>query len=118
MRMDRVDQVLASLREERDRLAAELARVEQAIASLEGNATAAAVRPYALLTLYEATEHYLKSAGEPKTTREIAIALRNGGFRTRSPYLTGIVSTMLRRPVAKQFGIRNTRDGKRWYVKT
>ena len=110
--MDRVDEVLGTLREERKRLAAELARVDQAIASLEG--AEASARPYAMLSLYEAAAHYLAAAGEPKTSREIAAALRAGGFKTRATYFTAIVSTMLKRSSAGDFGIRKTRDGKRW----
>jgi hypothetical protein len=113
--MDKVDEVLAGLREEQQRLTQELARVEQAIASLEGSTGA---RPYTMLNLYEATAHFLSAAGQPKTVREIATALRAGGFKTRSAQFTATVGTMLRRPSARDFGIRLTSDRKRWFVKT
>jgi len=108
---------MASLREERERLQSELARVEQAITSLEGTAAPPAPPPYTALNLYEATAHFLAKAGEPKTTSEIAAAIRAGGLRTRSRYLTQIVATMLRRDAARYYGIHKARDGKRWEVK-
>jgi hypothetical protein len=119
MSMDRVDEVLASLREERERLTAELQRVERAIAALDGQSIQAiAARPYAMLNVYEAAAHFLAQAGEPKTTREIANALRAGGFRTRSERFTATVGTMLsRQKSASYFGIRRTSDKKRWVVR-
>ena len=114
--MDRVDEVLASLREERERLVGELARVEQAIASLEGSTPAA--RLYAMHNAYEAAAHYLASVGEPRTTRQIADALVAGGFKTRSSNFTTILGTMLRRTEsARQAGIHRTADQKRWFVR-
>jgi hypothetical protein len=118
--MDSVDAVLAGLREQQAKLATELARVERAIAALEGSldgsapATAAAAapppKPYTTLTLYQATVHYLRSVKEPRTARQIAEALRAGGFRTRSARLSAIVATMLGREEARRAGIRRTRD--------
>jgi hypothetical protein len=112
--MDRVDEVLAGLREEQQRLRAELARVEEAIASLEGTN---ASQPYARLNVYEAVAHYLATAGEPKTTGEIADALRAGGFKTRSTRFANTIRTMLRRGAPHGSGIRRTSDGNRWYVR-
>lgn len=108
--MTRVNKVLATLYEERKRLSAELAEVEEAIASLEGSVA----RPYTMLNLYEATMHFLASAGTPKSAPEIALGLRAGGFKTRSRRFATTVTTMLSRPAARQYGIRRTRDGKRW----
>jgi hypothetical protein len=126
--MDSVEAVLAGLREQREKLALELARVERAIAALEGSldgsavpaAAAAAVaspaRPYESLTLYEATVHYLRTVNEPRTSRQIAEALHAGGFRTRAQRFPSIVATMLgREDAARYFGIRRTRDKKRWF---
>lgn len=119
--MDSVDEVLAGLREQQKKLATELARVERAIAALEGSldgtfVAAAAVepRPYAALTLYEATASFLAYSNEPRTSREIADALRAGGFRTRSAKLASTVATMLARTEARRYGIRRTRNGKAW----
>lgn len=121
--MDSVDTVLTGLREQREKLAQELERVDRAIAALEGSldgrapaaaaAAAPPARPYAMLTLYEATVHYLRSVQEPRTARQIAEALRAGGFRTRSPRLSAIVATMLGREEARQAGIRRTRDNRK-----
>ena len=113
--------MLAELRQERDRLSAELAEVERAIAALEGTARAqrSPVRagPYTGLSLYEATSAFLAEAGEPKTSSEIARGLIEGGFVTRSRYFTGIVTTMLLRKDARRGSrIRRTKSRKRWYV--
>ncbi len=114
--------MLDGLRKERDRLATELAEIERAIAALEGSAAAQDGRvpkagPYTAMTLFEAAAAYLAEAGEPRTTRQIADALLQGGFITRSTYFAGIVSTMLnRKESAQEFGIRRTRDRKRWLV--
>lgn len=119
--MDRVDEVLASLKEERTRLRAELERVENAIASLEsaGTVRQAAPRPYAMMNVYEATAHYLAEAGQPKTTREIAAALLAGGFKTRSARFASTIVTMLqRRETSSQYGIRRTTNKKRWFVRS
>ena len=115
--MDSVDEVLANLKEQREKLARELARVEKAIAALEGSldeSRAAAARPYVYLTLYEAAAQYLADANEPRTTRQIADALRAGGFKTRSRRFTSTVSTMLGRKDARHAGIRRTPDRKHW----
>ena len=113
--MDSVDEVLAGLREQQKKLAVELARVERAIAALEGSLdAAAAAQPYLTLTLYEATAHYLATVNEPRTSRQIADALRAGGFITRSSRFPTTVATMLARPGAKRAGIRRTRDKKGW----
>jgi hypothetical protein len=122
--MDSVDEVLAGLKARREELARELARVEKAIQALEGSldgsteeSRAAAKRPYAYLTLYEATAQYLAKENAPRTTRQIADALRAGGFRTRSRRFTSTVSTMLGRQDARHAGIRRTADQKHWTCK-
>ena len=122
--MDSVDEVLAGLREQQKKLALELSRVERAIAALEGSfdesrvaAQAAAAQPYVRLTLYEATAHYLATANEPRTSRQIADALRAGGFITRSRRFPTTVATMLARSEARRAGIRRTRDKKRWFYR-
>lgn len=123
------------MRQERERLAAELGRVERVIAALEeaGEGTAGAVvttaapavraslppgiGPYSLLDIYEATAHYLSTADRPKSSTEIAAALRAGGFKTRSRNLVNTVRVMLRRKDGRSTGISMTKDRKRWYVK-
>ena len=132
--MDKISEVLAALREEQRRLAEELAGVERTIAVLEkavsGESSAAtergagqaaatlAIGPYVTLGLYQATADYLSAAGTPKTTREIADALRAGGYPTSSQNFTSTVGTMLRRrESAGAYGIRRTQDGKRWFVR-
>lgn len=112
--MDRVDEVLASLREERERLQGELARVETAIASLEGNAPKA--RAYSTMSLYEAVVRVLESAALPKTSREIAEALRSGGFKSKAASLTHVVTTMLTRPSARGLGVERV-SGNRWRMR-
>ena len=68
--------------------------------------------PYAEWDLYEATTLYLATVGVPQTARQIADALRAGGFKTRSIDFAGTVRTMLHRRPTR--GIRLTSDGKRW----
>ena len=116
--MDSVDEVLGGLREQQAKLAHELARVERAIAALEGSLDGSAMAraaepappPYATLTLYQAAVHHLRSVNAPQTARQIADALQAGGFRTRSRRFTAIVATMLGRKEARQAGIRLRRD--------
>jgi len=143
--MGKVDEVLAELRAERERLAEELARVDRVIEALQeaaGNASAAAGRgemvmpsvqtaagpataqaalpagigPYTLLDIYEATRSYLLTVDEPQNSTQIANALRAGGFKTRSQNLVNTVRVMLRRKSGRQTGISVTKDGKRWFV--
>ncbi len=139
--MDKLAEVLAGLRRERERLAGELVRVERAIGALEevarehGGAAArlpmqapasasatpapaqAAPLPYARMHLYAAVAAYLALAGQPKTSREIAEALRAGGYPTTSANFREVVRTMLkRRESAREFGIRVMPDGRRWFV--
>ena len=121
--MDKIGEMLAGLRKERERLTGELAEVDRAIAALEGRGTVSLqggdqrIGPYTGLTLFEAAAVYLAGAGEPKTTREIARALLEGGFVTRAKYFTGIVATMLtRQESAQASGIRRTKNKKRWFV--
>lgn len=142
--MAKVEAILAELREERERLRRELGRVERVIAVLEDpdgmsaaagerattvNTAAAAAetvtatatpvvgQPYTMLDLYEAAAKYLASVDTPKTSRQIADALRAGGFKTRSKKFGGTVRTMLRRSSARSAGIRATSDGKRWFTR-
>jgi hypothetical protein len=131
--MGKVDEVLVELRQERERLASELARVERVIAALEETPPRAAdgappapaaqpslppgVGPYSLLDIYEATAHYLSTVDTPKNSTEIAAALRAGGFKTRSQNLVNTVRVMLRRKDGRTTGISVTSDGKRWFVR-
>jgi hypothetical protein len=133
--MDKIAAVMAELRGEQTRLRLELARVERVIEALEeaigiagrreraaamvmptasvASPPAPPAAPYARLTLYEATAAFLTTVKEPQSSRQIADALRAGGFKTRSEDFTGTVRTMLRRRATP--GIRATSDGKRWY---
>lgn len=103
--MSTVAQVLQTLRNEASRLRAELDGVERAIAALEGAAGPSApvseqsetARPYASLPFYEAVQLYLSTADGPKHSKEIAAALRAGGFPTRAKDFDASVRTMLRR---------------------
>ena len=134
--MGRVDEVLAEMRRERERLAAELARVDRVIAALEeparavdreAAATPAAppaqakwppgVGPYTLLDIYQATARYLSTVDKPKNSTEIAAALRAGGFKTRSKNFVNTVRVMLRRRDGRSTGISVTSDGKRWFIR-
>ena len=129
--MGKVDEVLVEMRQERERLVLELARVDRVIAALEGTAERAVVSvaspatppqlppgigPYSLLDIYEATAHYLSTVDTPKNSSEIAAALRAGGFKTRSRNLVNTVRVMLRRKDGRSTGISVTGDGKRWFV--
>lgn len=143
--MGKIDEVLAEMRQERERLAAELARADRVIAALEeGGAVVAAgeegvaimpsaaattaasaaqaswppgIGPYSLLDIYEATAHYLSTVDTPKSSTEIAAALRAGGFKTRSRNFVNTVRVMLRRKDGRSTGISATKDGKRWFLK-
>jgi hypothetical protein len=126
--MGRVDEVLAEMRRERERLAAELARVDRVIAALEDPPRAVDggdrvmdvlpnVGPYSLLNIYEATAHYLSTVDGPKNSTEIAAALRAGGFKTRSKNFVNTVRVMLRRTDGRSTGISVTSDGKRWFIR-
>jgi hypothetical protein len=144
--MGKIDEVLAEMRQERERLAAELARADRVIAALEeGGAVVAAggkgvatvppgaaappaasgaqaswprgVGPYSLLDVYEATAHYLSTVDTPKNSTEIAAALRAGGFKTRSRNFVNTVRVMLRRKDGRSTGLSVTKDGKRWFLK-
>lgn len=132
--MGRVDEVLAEMQQERERLAAELARVDRVIAALEERAAPAAdsgegvlptatqpafppgIGPYSLLDIYEATAHYLSTVDGPKSSTQIAAALRAGGFKTKSKNFVNTVRVMLRRKDGRATGISVTSDGKRWFV--
>jgi hypothetical protein len=142
--MDKIGQVLAELREERERLAADLARVGRVIEALElvgavvepsatavvdspkpqGIVTVTIPRqpapgpaPYAAMTLYEATAHFLSTREKPQSAAQIADALRDGGFKTRSGDFAGTVRTMLRRPGRRGSRITPTNDGRRWFLR-
>ena len=133
--MGNVDEVLAELWVERERLAAELARVDRVIEVLQ-EATGiagerpervvmpsvrtaplpAGIGPYTLLDIYEATAEYLSTVAEPQNSTQIANALRAGGLKTRSRNLVNTVRVMLRRKDGRQTGISSTKDGKRWFI--
>jgi hypothetical protein len=144
--MGKIDDVLAEMRRERERLAVDLSRVDRVIAALEEGgavvgdgeegvaivppsaaATTAAstaqtswprgVGPYSLLDIYEATAHYLSTVDTPKNSTEIATALRAGGFKTRSRNFVNTVRVMLRRKDGRSTGISMTKDKKRWFLK-
>jgi hypothetical protein len=128
-RMGKIDEVLAEMRRERDRLSAEIARVDRVIAALEERGTVVdtpaaaaqasptpAVGLYSQLDVYEATAHYLSTVETPKTSSEIAAALRAGGFKTRSRNFVNTVRILLRRKDGRSTGISVTSDGKRWFV--
>lgn len=141
--MEPATDALANLIRERDRLAAELAHVEGAIAALrkamegspavEVQAAPAPARPellppppqpamfsgpYAGLDFYQAAAVYLAAAGEPKTSREIADALKAGGYFTIASNFRASVRTMLNRHLsARPAGIHRAEDGERWYFR-
>jgi len=136
--MSRIAEVLAALREERQNLLTEVSRIDRAIEALEdasGAVPASALPakvtaptltgvprrmpgPYSMMSLYEAAAEFLAAAGVPQTSRQIALGLRAGGFRTTSVKFTGTVRTMLRRKASSSpYGIREHSDGKRWYFK-
>jgi hypothetical protein len=130
--MQKVAEVLAGLREERARLLVELAGVDRAIAALEEvleGAPAPApppappppappAGPYAKSAgLYEAVAAYLRDAGEPRTSRQIAEALQAGGYPTTATNFAATVRTMLLRTVSsRSYGIRQTTTGHRWFM--
>jgi hypothetical protein len=118
--MDKVAELLTGLREQRQRLAEELAGVDRAIAALEtgtGSREAQPAAPYGMRSLYEAVVTYLVDAGEPKTAREIADALLAGGYQTRSEDFAATVRTMLRRTdSARVYGIRKSGRAGYWTV--
>ena len=76
--------------------------------------------PYAMYdSFYEAAAAYLTKAGEPKAAREIAEALKAGGFQTRATDFTATVRTMLhRRLSASPFGIYQSETGNLWLMRT
>lgn len=144
--MGKIEDVLAEMRQERERLVADLSRVDRVIAALEEGAAAEAggetgvanvppaaaetraasaaqaglprgIGPYTLLDIYEATAHYLSTVDTPKNSTEIAAALRAGGFKTRSRNFVNTVRVMLRRKDGRSTGISVTKDGKRWFLK-
>ena len=141
--MGKIEDVLAEMRQERERLATDLSRVDRVITALEeagafvagdetivppgATATTAAITaqaslprgigPYTLLDVYEATAHYLSTVDTPKNSTEIAAALRAGGFKTRSRNFVNTVRVMLRRKDGRSTGISVTKDGKRWFLK-
>jgi hypothetical protein len=126
--MGRVDEVLAEMRRERERLVAEFARVDRVIAALEEPVRAAdgeervagslaGVGPYSLLNIYEATAQYLSTVDESKNSTEIVAALGAGGFKTRSKNFVNTVRVMLCRTDDRAIGISVTSDGKRWFLR-
>lgn len=125
--MEKIAEALAGLRQEEERLRLELAGVQRAIVALEevlGAAPAAPEpgppppAPYATSSLHEAVADYLRKAGEPRTARQIAEALRAGGYRTRARDFAATVRTMLQRDnFASEFGIHRSEIDGRWFVK-
>jgi hypothetical protein len=139
--MKKVEEVLEGLREEERRLSVELSGVRRAIAALEevmgtapaqvpertettappnavAPAPAATPGPYAILSFYEAAVDYLTAAGEPRSAREIAEALRAGGYPTQAKDFTATVRTMLSRNLSTEpFGIVRSADRSLWFVR-
>jgi len=126
--MSRIAEVLAALRNTREALLNEVSQIDRVIAALEGAPEPALVQreavvqypedafgrkpgPYSMLSVCEAAALYLREAGVPKTTGEIAAALKAGGFRTTAARFTDTVQKMLRAS-ASRYGIRQA--GKRW----
>jgi len=75
--------------------------------------------PYAKAAgLYEAVAAYLREAGEPRTARQIADALRAGGYPTRANNFQSTVRTMLVRTESSHwYGIRRAERPGHWVVK-
>ncbi|HEX9981695.1 MAG TPA: hypothetical protein VGF69_00395 [Thermoanaerobaculia bacterium] len=64
---------------------------------------------------YAAAANYLAQAGEPKTSAEVAEALRAGGYPTRAKNFKASVRTMLNRALdAESYGIYQVAGGGRW----
>jgi len=137
--MNTIAEVAAKLRAERQNLLVELSRIDRVLAALgeaaglepipAAPATTAhplvvyptdvlgrTPGPYSMLSVCEAAAVYLASVGEPKTSREIADALRAGGLRTTAKSLTDTVQKMLRRS-GSYCGISATSNKKRWFVR-
>lgn len=72
--------------------------------------------PYSMLLLCEAAAMYLAAEGAPRSSREIADALRAGGYRTTSTHFTNTVQKMLVKS-GSEAGIRRTANRKKWFVK-
>jgi hypothetical protein len=133
--MKKVAEVLEGLRDEERRLSVELSGVRRAIAALEevigiapeqpalqptlaAPAPAVPLGPYATGGFYEAAASYLAAAGEPQTARQIAEALRAGGYPTRATNFTATVRTMLHREFsASAYGIYPTEKSGRWFAR-
>ena len=124
----RADRVIAALEEAAaaDGAAADAEELVTIVVPTAGGMTTATaakaslppgIGPYSLLDIYEATAQYLATVDTPKNSREIADALRAGGFKTRSRNLVNTVRVMLRRHTGRKTGISVTKDGKRWFVK-
>ncbi|HEV7239308.1 MAG TPA: hypothetical protein VGQ36_08720 [Thermoanaerobaculia bacterium] len=131
--------MLAGLREEKAKLSMELARVDRAIEALEeatgtvrtsepavsvdapsapSAAAAFTLGPNTGCSLYEAAALYLETAGEPRTHREIAEALRAGGYPTRAANFPASVRTMLQRSLhANPFGIHQITNENIWFFR-
>lgn len=126
--MNKVAEVLEGLREEESRLSIELSGVRRAITALEQVMGIATVQesqaappqsgPYAESRFYDAAAAYLEEAGEPRSAREIAEALRAGGYRTRAKDFNATVRTMLQRHLSsKTYGVYATENGDRWFFR-
>ena len=137
--MSRIAEVLAALRDERQTLLAEVSRIDRAIEARQDAAgtgpittgtkpitTSAgtypadpygrALGPYSMCSPCEAAMAYLEEVGEPKTSREIAMALLAGGIRTTSKRFADTLHKALRQN-GSYYGIRQTSNGKRWFYK-
>ena len=112
--MDTVKTAIDALVHARQTKLQELQAIEQALQSLGVNV---ARGPHPLkgrkdfedLGITIATKRYLGEVGEPRTTREIADALREGGVKTRSKkYIASVYATL-----HNSRAFKRTEDG-RW----
>jgi hypothetical protein len=130
--MSRIAEALAALRNGREALLNEVSRIDQVIAALEDgseiepmlsvmaeqypeDALGRKPGPYSMLSVCEAAALYLAETGEPRTSAQIAAALKAGGYATTSVYFVNTVQKMLRAYASRQ-GISRSHDHKRWFV--
>jgi hypothetical protein len=114
--MEAVKTAIEALQRAREIKQQELQAIEQALQSL-GVHVAGGPHPlkgrkdFEDLGITTATRRYLGEVGEPRTTREIADALRERGVKTRSKkYIASVYATLHNSPAFKR-----TEDG-RWQL--
>jgi hypothetical protein len=113
--MDTVKTAIEALLRARQTKLQELQAIEQALQSLgvdvAGGQPLRGRKDFEDLGITIATKRYLGEVGEPRTTREIADALREGGVKTRSKkYIASVYATLHNSPAFKR-----TEDG-RWQL--